>query len=474
MGGETIIKRGSVAAGAPGIVVSPVVPAVKSSDAYLWYVVAFLTVAATVSIVDRQILALMIGPVKRDLGVSDTMMGLLGGLAFTLFYTFLTLPMAWLADQSSRRRIIGWGIFFWSLATIGCGLASRFGQLFFARMCVGVGEATLQPAAISLMSDYFDRAKLPLALGIFSASPFVGVGLANILGGSVVQHLEALDVINLPLIGTVRSWQAMFIIVGTPGIVLALLTLTIREPARRGMALAAAAGAPATIDRAAIMALLRSRGRFLTYHFIAYTALAVQGWALFYWVVEFFIREHGATRAETGLTFGTIALVFGTIGSIISGILSGRMMRAGRPDATLRLVLAAALLLIPVGIAAPLVSGFWPAMGLFAVAMFFMGWPTGLGTAALQFIVPNELRGRIIALYLVVVNFLSYSLGPLLGGLISDQVFDGKSLGSTLALMAVVNYPLGAFFVWRSLPHFRAALLNSEKWRDDQPIVRAH
>ena len=455
-------------------ILSPAVAATSRTstpgNAYLWYVVGFLTLASTVSIIDRQILALMIGPVKRDLGVSDTMMGLLGGLAFTLFYTLLTLPMAWLADQGSRRRLIGWGIFFWSLATIACGLASRFGQLFFARMCVGVGEATLAPASTSLLSDTFDRARLPLALGIFSAAPFIGVGLANILGGSIVQHLETLDVITLPAFGTMRSWQAMFVMVGAPGILLALLALTIREPARRGLALAANASGAGRIDRATIMALLRARGRFLTYHFIAYTALAVQGWALFYWVVEFFIREHGATRAETGLTFGTIALVFGTLGSILSGILSGRMMRAGRPDATLRLVLAAALLLIPVGVAAPLVPGYWPAMALFAVATFFMGWPSGLGTAALQFIVPNELRGRIIALYLVVVNFLSYSLGPLLGGLIGDQVFDGKSLGSTLALMAVVNYPLGAFFVWRSLPLFRAALASAEAWRDDLPI----
>src|SRR5207237_1286166 len=125
--------------------------------------------------IDRQILALMIGPVKRDLGVSDTMMGLLGGLAFTLFYTALTLPMAWLADRSSRRRIIAVGTFFWSLATMACGLASTFWHLFAARATVGVGEATLAPAAISILSDTFDRARLPLAITIFGAAPFIGV-----------------------------------------------------------------------------------------------------------------------------------------------------------------------------------------------------------------------------------------------------------------------------------------------------------
>ncbi|PZN95802.1 MAG: MFS transporter [Alphaproteobacteria bacterium] len=430
-------------------------------SAYTWYVAGFLTALATLSIVDRQILALMIGPVKRDLGVSDTMMGLLGGLAFTLFYTLLTLPMAHLADKGSRRRIIACGVLFWSVATVACGLAGRYNELFFARMCVGIGEATLTPAAVSMMSDTFDRARLPLALGIFSAAPFIGVGLANILGGSVVQQLEAMPAVVLPLLGQVRSWQAMFIIVGLPGVLFALLMTTIREPVRRGVA---AIDAPA-IDFRGMMRFFAGRRRFLTLHFIAYTALAMQGWAVFYWLVEFFIREHGATRAQVGVTYGIIALVFGTTGSVVAGLLSARMMRSGRREATLQLVLAASLLLIPVGIAAPLVDGYWPAMALFAVATFFMGWPTGLGTAALQFIVPNELRGRIIAFYLVVVNFLSYALGPLLGGLVSDQVFGGESLGATLALMAAVNYPIGALCVWLSLPHFRSALTMAESWQ---------
>lgn len=433
----------------------------RHAFAYRWYVVLFLTLAATVSTIDRQILALMIGPVKRDLGVSDTMMGLLGGLAFTLFYTLLTLPMAWAADRTSRRRIIGPGILFWSVATMACGLAARFWQLFAARMAVGVGEAALAPAAISMMSDYFDRAKLPLALGVFSAAPFIGVGLANILGGSVVDHLEAMPQVTLPLFGALKSWQAMFIVVGAPGILLAFLTLTIREPRRTGRVDPGAKGMPI----AEVVRFFAGRRRFLVFHFIGFTALAMQGWALFYWVVEFFIREHAGDRATVGLTFGTIALVLGTLGSVVAGLLSARMMRAGRADATLRLVMVIAIVLVPVGIAAPLVPSYAGAMALIALASLFMGWPNGLGTAALQLIVPNELRGQVMALYYVVVNFLSYSLGPLLGGLISDQLFAGKSLGGTLALMAAVNYPIGAFCMWRCLAHFRTALASAETWR---------
>ena len=444
-----------------GVAVDVTSPRSRDSTFYAWYVVGFLTLASTVSTIDRQILALMIGPVKRDLGVSDTMMGLLGGLAFTLFYTVLTLPMAWFADRTSRRRIIGIGIFFWSLATMGCGLASRFWHLFIARATVGVGEATLGPAAISMLSDYFDRRRLPLAVAIFGAAPFIGVGLANLLGGVVVSNLEAMPHISLPVFGAMRSWQAMFVIVGAPGLVLALITLTVREPPRVGRI---ASGAGMSIRDA--LRFFAGRKRFLTYHFIGYTALAMQGWALFYWVIEFFLREHGADRASVGFTFGLIALVVGTGGGVFAGQLAARMMRDGRADATLRLVLVATLALIPVGVAAFLVPSYALAMTLVAVAIFFMGWPNGLGTAALQFIVPNELRGQMMALYFVVVNFLSYSFGPLLGGLISDQVFAGKSLGGTLALMAAVNYPIGAFCIWRCLAHFRTALAAAEAWRD--------
>ena len=452
-------------------IVAPTIDAVGpiSSDGaasggavYRWYVVGFLTLASTVSTIDRQILALMIGPVKRDLGVSDTMMGLLGGLAFTLFYTLLTLPMAWLADRSNRRRIIALGTFFWSLATMACGLAANFWHLFAARATVGVGEATLAPAAISILSDTFDRARLPIAIAIFGSAPFIGVGLANLLGGLVVAHLEASPALTLPLFGTMKSWQAMFVIVGAPGLLLALLTLSLREPLRTGRA---NVGEAMTIRDAA--RFFAGRGRFLTWHFIGFTAMAMQGWAIFYWVVEFFLREHGATRAAVGFQFGLIALVIGTAGGVFAGQLAARMMREGRPDATLRLVLVAVLALIPVGVAAFLVPGYAPAMALVAVAIFFMGWPNGLGTAALQFIVPNELRGQVMALYFVVVNFLSYTLGPLLGGVISDRVFGGQSLGHTLALMAAVNYPIGAFCIWRCLAHFRTALAQAEAWRPD-------
>ena len=430
---------------------------------YAWYVVGFLTIAATVSIIDRQILALMIGPVKRDLGVSDTMMGLLGGLAFTMFYTVLTLPAAWLSDRSNRRRMIGCGIFFWSLATVGCGLAANYGQLFLARASVGLGEAVLGPASASMISDYFDRKRLPLALGVNAAAPFIGVGLANAGGGYLVQWLEARPEIRLPIMGDLYSWQVMFLVVGLPGLLLALMTLTVREPVRKGRLVDTRPGMPL----AEVVRFFLGIRHYVGWQCAGFTALAIQGWAMFYWVVEFFLREHGASRGEVGLQYGLIALVIGASGGVFAGVCASRMMAAGKPDATLRLVIFSSLCLSVLSPIAFLVPDYATSMVLIGVVTFFMGWPPGLGYAAIQFVVPNELKGQSLALFAVVVNFLSYTLGPLLGGLISDHVFGGRSLGHTLALMAAVSYPVGALCVWRCLVHFRSALNKAEAWAAD-------
>jgi MFS family permease len=441
----------------------------QSGAWYAWYVVVFLTLAATISIIDRQILALMIGPVKRDLGVSDTMMGLLGGLAFTLFYTLLTWPMARWADRGSRRKIISLGIFFWSLATISCGLAASYGELFAARMIVGVGEASLYPAALSLLSDYFDRSRLPLAIGIFSTASFIGIGLANILGGLIIQYLAGSPSLALPLFGVVRSWQAMFIIVGLPGILISLLGLTVREPPRTGQA-QAVTPLPGRPPMAAL-SFFRQRIAFLAFIFASLIALAIQAWAFFFWIVELLVRHHTVTRSLAGMSFGSCVLVFGTLGSVTGGIVSGRMMRTGKPDATLRLTLVIALLQIPVAIITPIMAGFWPTMLMVCALLFLMGWPGGLLTAALQLVVPNEFRGRIVALYFIVVNFVSFSCGPLFAGFISDHIFGNSGLGPTLALMAAILYPLAALLIWRCLPHFQRALAAAEVWQ--QPLVRA-
>lgn len=187
-----------------------------SSPAYAWYVVGILTLAYVFSFIDRQILNMLVGPIRRDLNITDTQMSLLMGASFAIFYTLFGIPLGWLADTRSRRLIITVGVAFWSIMTASCGLTKRFWELAVMRMGVGVGEATLSPAAYSMIADYFPPQRRSTAMSVYSMGIYIGAGLAYILGGIVVGFASKQESFPLPVIGSVRSWQLVFFIVGLP------------------------------------------------------------------------------------------------------------------------------------------------------------------------------------------------------------------------------------------------------------------
>ena len=192
-----------------------------------WIVVSMLLVAAIVSFIDRQVIAIVIDDMKSDLAVGDAQIGWLYGI-FAVFYALAGFPIAWLSDHKSRKHIIAIGIFFWSLMTITCGLTQNYWQLFLARMGVGVGEATLMPAQISLIGDYFPREKIPLVISVLQAGPIIGTGAAFIIGGYVLEIVAGAGAVVVPFFGELQPWQLTFIYVGLPGLALALLFLLIR------------------------------------------------------------------------------------------------------------------------------------------------------------------------------------------------------------------------------------------------------
>ncbi len=435
------------------------------SEATLWYVVVLLTLASTLSFIDRQILNVMIGPIKRDLGgLTDTEISLIIGLAFILVYTLASLPMAWLADRRNRRNLIAIGIFAWSLATTLAGKADDFRNLFLARMGVGIGEATLGPASASLLADYFDERRLPLAFGIVGAAPFIGTGLANILGGPLVDWLEAQPNFVLPVFGELYSWQMVLVTVGLPGILLAGIMFTIAEPKRLGTGLRDAGGFPAR----EVWAFVRSRGRYLTFHFMAYLCLSIQGFAFLTWVVEFFVRQHGWTRTQIGLTYGFIALIVGVFGSVWAGFYAGRLIARGGGDAPMRVTLWGTIVLGPVAVLLPLLESGLAAAVLLLPITFTMAVPPGLSNAALQAIAPNRMRGQLIAFYLICASFPSYLLAPIIIGFMNDYIFGREdAIGLSLSILAAVNYVIAAICLALSLKPLRQAL--AQVARDTAP-----
>ncbi len=436
------------------------------SRVYLWYVVGVFTIASTFSIIDRQILNVMIGPVKRDLGgISDFQVSLIMGFAFTFLYSFLSYPAGWISDRYNRRNLMAAGIASWSVLTMICGTVSQYWHLFLARMGVGVGEATLGPASNSALADYFPAERLPLAIGVVSAAPFIGQGLANIAGGPLIDYLESTPNYVLPLIGEVFSWQMVFIVVGAPGLLVALAMMCLKEPARRGKINAESVGVPFS----QVWQFVKGRWRLFFFMFAGYLCLATQGWSLFSWILEYYVRNHGWTRTEIGLVYGSIAMSVGIFGSVSGGLLAMTLLKRGVPDATLRIVFYGTLVLLPTATALTIVPDPWLAVGLLVPVTLCMAMPPGLIMATLQAISPNELRGQMVAFYLIAVNFLSYAFAPSLPAVLSDFVFGSElALGKSISILAVVNYSIAAFCLFYCLKHYRRALEQARAW-SEQP-----
>ena len=404
------------------------------SPRYAWYIVSVLMLCYAFSLIDRQILSLLVAPMKRDLHISDTRIGLLQGLSFALFYTLAGLPLGKLADVYSRRRIITAGVVAWSIMTVVCSTARSFRSLFFARVGVGVGEAALSPAAFSLIADSFPPRQLGLALSVYSMGIYLGSGLAMIVGGSVVQGLSHRPEIALPLLGTIASWRATFLVVGLPGLLIALLTLTIREPQRRALLLSANGRAVEPGFRE-VLEQLRRRTRSLAGISLGMVFQAVTGYAFLAWGPTFFERTYGWTVGQAGRTLGILTLIFGCLGMYVGGGLCDHWQRRGIAEAPLRVgVLSAAGTAVAFPLALLVGSTTWTTV-LLAVAIFVLAFPIGSSYAALQLIFPNQLRGQVSALFLFTLSLGGLSLGPLVPGLLTDYLFrNDKMFASSLAL----------------------------------------
>jgi len=386
---------------------------------YAWYVAGVLMVCNTFSFIDRQVLGLLVPPIKAELGLSDTQIGLLQGLAFGIFYTLLGIPMGRIADHGQRRLLVATGVFFWSLMTALCAGARSFGTLFLARMGVGVGEATLSPAAFSLLADYFPRHRLASALSIFSMGIFFGSGLALILGGLII--------------GALGSWRLTFLVVGLPGVLVALLALTIREPKRTKL-LVGADGAATRLSFREVAAQVRLRWQSVAGICLAFAMQALCNYSQQAWLPTFFVRVHDFSLRQAGVTLGLLSLATGLLGAVSGGWLADRWAGRGIAEAPLRVGVLATTCAGVLFTAAMVVPVLEARLVFLAPAFFFLAMPIGSGYASLPLILPNQVRGQIGALQIFTLNLLGLILGPALPGLMNDYVYrDPQMVGWSLA-----------------------------------------
>ncbi len=455
-------------AGAPSIIEtinSPPQPEPYPNPAYAWFVVGLLTLAYIFSFIDRQILTLMVGPIQRDLNIDDSQMGLLMGASFAVFYTFFGIPLGRLADTKSRRVLIACGIGLWSLMTAGCGLTRKFWQLALMRMGVGVGEASLSPAAYSLISDYFPPHRRATAISVYSMGIYIGSGLAFILGGMVIQFASGSESFTVPLVGAVRSWQMVFFVVGLPGLFVALLMLIIREPSRKGLRIA-----QPTVPFGEVWAYFRANRSSFFFLNMGVALITLFGYGAFSWTPSFFIRRFGWTPGRTGLVFGLIVAFTGTLGIVSGGRLADRLRSRGQADADMRVALLSALAAIPFVVAFPLAGSAALAAVLLAPVTFFCSVPFGVAPAAIQQMMPNTMRSQASALYLFVINLIGMGIGPWLVAWLTDKAFhDPKAVGYSLLVVGFVSFALGGLLLWLGLKPYRRSLAYLKEWTRSNP-----
>jgi len=430
------LKKGTVAASS------------RPSPTVAWYTVTLCMIAYVLSFVDRQIIALLVEPIRADLQISDTQFSLLTGFAFALFYAIMGLPIARWADVGPRPLIISAGIVIWSFATAVCGMANTFVQLFLARMGVGVGEAALSPTAYSIITDSFPRSRLGFALGVYSLGAFLGSGLAFMVGGSVIDMVSHMGVLAIPLVGEIRPWQSAFFIVGAPGLLVGILFyLTVRDPARTGTA--------QTFTIRQVFFYIRSHKPTFTAHYLGFGLLALSMYALLSWAPAYLIRVFGLSARDAGLYLGLIVLMANTAGALTSGWLADVFTRRGHDDGPLRAGVVGGLGVILPGALFSSMPGLTSTLLILAVAFYFASFPVATSAAGLQLMAPNRMRAQVTALFFLAMNLFGITGGATLVALLTDYVFgDDQAVDFSMSITCAISGAAGAALLAWGLRHF--------------------
>ena len=409
-----------------------------------WLAVLLLALASIVSQWDRTVINLMVGPIKEAFALDDTSFAALQGVAFGLFYITACIPIGRLADRYERRLIIGIALAFWSLFAMASGLARTYVQLFLTRIGVAVGEASLTPAGFSMLSDLFPPEKLGKPVGAFLMSSPVGQGLAFIGGGALLQWLTTSPVLADGPLASLAPWQAAFLLIGAPGLLLVPAFLLYREPTRRGT------GGASSLPAGEVVGIVRARSKALIPMLAGFAMVPVVSYAVGIWTPALFQRTWGWNPAQVGMGFGLIMLTFGTAGAYFGGWLSDRLASRGVLDAPLKAAMAGFVGCGFFGALAPLMPTAPLALMMLAPTVFLANVPYACAGTALQLIVPNRARAQVSAIYITITTLVGLTIGPMIVGFMTDHVFhDPKDIRYSMSI--VIGFAAPALFVLLSL-----------------------
>ena len=373
----------------------------RSNNRYGWYVAFVLLIGFTFSFIDRQVLNLLVVPIQNDLNITDTQISALQGLAFVLTYVGLCIPIGRLIDKSHRVAVMIIGLLIWSIATIACGFSKNYVSMFIARMGIGAGESTVHPGSISILGDYFDSNKIASPMSIYLLGPYLGAGIAMIFGAQVLDWTSQMDnVIIFPLIGEIAPWQLTFIAVGLPGILIAGLFLTIREPQRK-IQESESIEVPSFSK---VIQYIKNNWEVYGAIIIGNSCLIILLYGLQSWVPTMLLRVYEWDLVQSGRVYGSIAMLAGSAG-VLSGPFVLKYMskiNVNAPHFKLAIfgisMASLSLVLLP----------FQPnvniALVFVTMASFFVTLPLAGTSSAMVIVSPNRIRGVITGIYVVVTS----------------------------------------------------------------------
>lgn len=421
-----------------------------------WGLVLLLTIAYAVSFVDRQIISLMVTPIKADLALSDTQISLLLGFAFGLFYTIMGIPLGRAADKYNRRNLIVAGMTLWCLMTAASGLARNFAQLFLARLGIGVGEAALSPAALSMISDSFPQDKRTAPIGFYNGAIYVGSGLAMLLGGAIIKIVSNSPPVNVPFIGELAPWQTTFLVVGMPGLLIALLIAFTREPERKEV-MTTEGGAAAELSLRDVAKYLWEKRYLYGPIFVGMAVVAIVNFMFLAWTPTLFVRVHEWDISEIGYAFGIILLIFGPLGIALGTRLGNYFAEKGDNGGHAKAAFIGSLFMVPGMIITPVISNPQLALAGLALIPFGMAFITVNMVASMLRVTPNQLRGQTYAFFLMAISLSGTIFGPTLVALITDYVFaDEMKIGLSMLIVSLATAFFSNFSFYKSIGAFRS------------------
>ena len=418
-----VVRMSATPTTAPSAVAAPV-----KVSSHAWYALGVFMACYTLSYIDRQILSTFVDPIKMDFGVTDAQVGMLQGLAFALFYTFIGLPLGYFVDRTNRRNLIVMGVMVWSFFTASCAFATTFNGLFISRMGVGIGEATLGPAAFSLMIDMFPRQRMGVAASVFYWGNLLGAGLALLIGGAVREAAGTMAPWTFPVLGAVTGWRLVFVMLGIPGMLFSLLVLTVKEPPRTGTA---GIVQPSLSDA---FREIRLRWQSVAGISLAFACQAGANYGFMGWAVTHYLRQYQWGPGQTTRALGTLLITCGVGGLYFGGWISDRMHRKGIVDAPLRVAIPSAIGIAVFLAGAMIAPTPYMSLALVAPGLFLIALPMGTASAAVTYIFPNQFRGFVAALYLFILNGLGLPIGNYVPGLINTNFFGEQALGKSAAI----------------------------------------